>query len=66
MKFQQLIEDFCEHAALQPGRDAEGLTERPVILSVPWPSEDHESVELVAEMETCLAGAFFEEIAGQT
>jgi hypothetical protein len=41
--FQQLIEDFCEHAALQPGRDAEGLTERPVILSVPWPTEDHEA-----------------------
>ena len=64
--FQQMIEEFCDRMALEPGRDVEGVSDRPAILSVPWPSEDHESVELVAEMETCLAGAFFEEIAGQT
>jgi hypothetical protein len=72
--FQQLIEEFCERVALEPARDAEEVTDRPVILSVPWPSsplsvsratEDHESMELVSDMKTCLAAAFFEQMAGQ-
>jgi hypothetical protein len=72
--FQQLIEEFCARMALEPERDAEEVTDRPVILSVPWPSspppvgsatEDHESMELVSDMKTCLAAAFFEQMTGQ-
>lgn len=34
--------------------------DRPVIVSIPWPSADADALMLVADMETCLAAAYFD------
>jgi hypothetical protein len=55
-----MIEGYCRAVALEPCREWQAVEGYPVIFSLPWPTEDRESMELVADMETCLAAAFFE------
>lgn len=47
---------------IEPGFDLLTTRERPAIVSVPLPFADPATMGLVADMETCLAAAFFESL----
>ena len=57
--FQECIQAFCPNLAPEACREWQAVKDRPVIFSVRCPTMDAESMELTADMETCLAAAFF-------
>lgn len=61
--FQDMIDDVFACLPEGPGRDLEGIRHRPLIASVPFPAPIDEdgarTMALIADMETCLAAAFF-------
>jgi hypothetical protein len=56
----------CHPEQVEPGYDLMAIRERPVIVSVPLPWADPETMALVADMETCLAAAYFESVASES
>jgi hypothetical protein len=61
---QGLVLKFFGDSPVEPAFDLLRIEERPVIASVvlPVPLSLHEDLGLVADMETCLAAAFFESL----
>lgn len=52
---------FAELSKLTSTRRSKSLQiERPAIVSIPWPAQNRDAMMLVADMETCLAAAFFD------
>jgi hypothetical protein len=62
--FAETIMRGIHDTGIEPGFDADAFHERPAIIGVRWPNPkvDPADLELVADMATCLAAAFF----GQT
>lgn len=66
---RELITSIVHPLGVEPAFDALSIEERPVIASLVWPNpalgrspSAHEDLALIADMETCLGAAWFEEL----
>lgn len=65
---QKMIVRMFQNTGMEPGWDLREIQERPVIVSLILPSAmaaGREAVGMVADMETCLAAAYFEMIESE-
>ena len=57
-QLQSTILQVSRRTAIEPAFDAAKIARRPAVVSIPFPA-DPEDIVLVADMETCLAAAWF-------
>jgi hypothetical protein len=61
---QALVMHFHGDSPTEPGFEVATISERPVIATLPIPIPPSPDIQLIADMETCLAAAFFLSILG--
>jgi hypothetical protein len=57
---QAALEDVCKAAGEQPQDDLMQIAERPSVATIRWATSDRRTLDLITDMETCLAAAFLE------
>jgi hypothetical protein len=66
---QQCVLQVMRPAGIEPVFDLMALPERPLLATVPWPAPPspalREDLIVIADMETCLAAAYFEGLTGR-
>lgn len=60
-KGQVVLRKVCEAVGQgPPGEDLIGIVDRPAVASLRWSTRDWRTLELLADLEICVAAAFFE------
>lgn len=54
------LEDVCRAIGEQPQDDLIRIVERPSVATIRWATSDRRTLDLISDMETCLAAAFLE------
>ena len=57
---QTALAKVCRAAEENAHEDLLKIGERPAVASIRWSSESRKTIDLLADMEICLAGAFIE------
>jgi hypothetical protein len=57
---QSALEDVCRALGEEPHDDLLQIAERPSVATIRWATPERRTLDLITDMETCLAAAFLE------